>query len=130
MGTLNEHHVEGRFRPALSEVARARRWTANALLTWQMAGDVPDIELVVSEMLAQAVRRGSPEIEVRLRATGEVVRVEVHEAAFPTAEAGPLWFVSDVAAAWGREPARGRTVTWANCRRSAGAGAGAGVDVA
>jgi hypothetical protein len=127
MGTLSEHHLEGRFRPALSEVARARRWTASALRGWRMAGDVPDVELVVSEMLAQAVRRGSPDIEVRLRVRGEIVRVEVHEAAFPTAEAGPLWFVSDVAAAWGRDRARGRTVTWANCRRSAEAGTGADV---
>jgi hypothetical protein len=94
--------------------------TATALRGWQMDADVPAIELVVSEMLAQAVRRAAGDIELHVAATGDVVRVEVHEPAFPPSEAGPLWFVSDVAAAWGRRRHTGRTVTWADCRRAVG----------
>jgi hypothetical protein len=86
-----------------------------------MSADVPAIELVVSEMLAQAVRRGSPDITLTLAATDEVVRVEVHEEPFPASDAGGLWFVSDVATSWGTTRSGGRTVTWATCRREAGA---------
>lgn len=116
--------MHGRFRPALSEVARARAMTAGALRRWQMEADIPSVELVVSEMLAQAVRRGAGEIELRVEARGDRMRVGVYEPAFPPSEGGPLWFVGDVAADWGRRRHQGRTVTWADCPR------GVGIDVA
>lgn len=94
---------------------------AGALRRWQMDGNVPSVELVVSELLAQAVRRGGGEIGVRVVVTGDHVQVEVDEPAFPPSEAGPLWFVDEVAAAWGRRRQTGRTVTWATCARVAGA---------
>lgn len=122
MRTLRDNHVEGRFRPVRGEVARARRLIATALADWGMGADLPAVELIVSEMVAQAVRRGSPDIDLHLDARGDTVRVEVHEPAFPVSEASPLWFVDDVAVDWGRQRRGSRTVTWATCHRAAGMG--------
>lgn len=112
--------MEGRFRPARGEVSRARRLIATALADWRMAADLPAVELIVSEMLAEAVRRGAAEIDLHLDASDDTLRIEVHEPAFPVSDAGPLWFVDGVAVDWGRQQLGDRVVTWATCRRAAG----------
>jgi anti-sigma regulatory factor (Ser/Thr protein kinase) len=117
-------------------VARARRMSAAALRSWGMDGDVPAIELAVSELVAHAVRDGDGPAEMRLSADGDTIRLEVtdlggrsakqterterterngerhgEKTLEPRHELG-LWFVDEVADDWGVDRRPGRTRVW------------------
>jgi anti-sigma regulatory factor (Ser/Thr protein kinase) len=95
-------------------------------------GHLPDdVELVVSELVANAVRHAATDLTVSFDITDERVRVEVFDgdtrppellAAGPDARSGRgLVIVASVAATWGyeaaeRESIRGKTV-WAEFER-------------
>ena len=105
--------------------------SAAALRSWGLDGDVPAIELAVSELVAHAVRDGDGPAEMRLSADGDTIRLEVtdvgggratgrdrsldksHE---PIRELG-LWFVDEVADDWGVDHHPGRTKVWLVRRR-------------
>lgn len=115
------------YERAPSEVARARRTTAAALRSWGLDGDLPAIELAVSELVAHAVRGdGDGPAEMRLSADGDTIRLEVIDpgrgigalrraAPSPGREARGgwgLWFVDEVADDWGVDDAPDRTRVW------------------
>jgi anti-sigma regulatory factor (Ser/Thr protein kinase) len=119
-------------------VARARRMCTAALRSWGMDGDVPAIELAVSELVAHAVRDGDGPAEMRLSADGDTIRLEVTDLGGrsakqterngerngekilePRHELG-LWFVDEVADDWGVDRRPGRTRVWLVRRRADG----------
>jgi anti-sigma regulatory factor (Ser/Thr protein kinase) len=128
------------FQRAPGEVARARRTTAAALRSWGFDGELPAIELAVSELVAHAVRgngadeaggpgaapAGDGQAEMRLSADGDTIRLEVIDpsggiAALRRAAPSPgresrggwgLWFVDEVADDWGVDHRPGRTRVW------------------
>ncbi|SDJ34001.1 Anti-sigma regulatory factor (Ser/Thr protein kinase) [Frankineae bacterium MT45] len=88
-------------------------------------GLVEDAELLVSELVTNAVRHGRPEIALSLRANPSGIEVEVSDGGdvsevVPVADPGPertggrgLRIVDAIAARWGvsvRRPAPGKTV--------------------
>jgi anti-sigma regulatory factor (Ser/Thr protein kinase) len=107
--------VIGNFDRDPREVARARRMSAAALRSWGMDGDVPAIELAVSELVAHAVRDGDGPAEMRLSADGDTIRLEVTDLGSGKSrdhrELG-LWFVDEVADDWGIDRHPGRTRVW------------------
>ena len=58
-------------------VARARHHVANALAKTEHAELVPDAELVVSELVTNAVRYGRPPVTLELEATADGVTAAV-----------------------------------------------------
>ena len=98
--------------------------SAAALRSWGLDGDVPAIELAVSELLAHAVRNGDGPAEMRLSADGETIRLEVtdvgggaEKSREPVQDLG-LWFVDEVADDWGVDHHPGRTRVWLVRRRA------------
>jgi anti-sigma regulatory factor (Ser/Thr protein kinase) len=82
-----ERHANGRFRPDVAEIGRARRLVRSYLKLWGLADEVPALELAVSELVTNAVVHGEGQVEVQLTARGSLVRLEVldhgHDAATP-----------------------------------------------
>src|SRR3954454_19818719 len=72
---LVEADIELASEPA--SVRRARRFVADML---QGSPVVNDAELVTAELVTNAVLHGAPPIVVRIGATADVVRIEVHDA--------------------------------------------------
>lgn len=87
-----------------------------------------DVELIVTELVSNAVKHGAPDIELRLRRQPFAVDVGVldHGPGMPPAEVGPaeltadsgrgMFLVSNLASRWGVEPLAdrvGKTV-WAS----------------
>lgn len=104
-------------------VPKARRFVGSCL-----DGEPPDavanVELVVTELVTNALLHGEPPVTVRLILTDPLVRIEVEDAGgdLPViALAGPgsmtgrgLALVSKLAARWGVDPGRGTNkVVWA-----------------
>jgi anti-sigma regulatory factor (Ser/Thr protein kinase) len=97
--------------------------SAAALRSWGLDGDVPAIELAVSELVAHAVRDGDGPAEMRLSADGDTIRLEVTDVGGgvdktrePHQDLG-LWFVDEVADDWGVDRHPGRTRVWLVRRR-------------
>jgi hypothetical protein len=88
--------------------------SADALRAWGLDGDVPAIELAVSELVAHAVRKGDGPAEMRLGGGAEKSRE-------PQQDLG-LWFVDEVADDWGVDQHPGRTRVWLVRRRGANPG--------
>ncbi|QDY81143.1 ATP-binding protein [Streptomyces qinzhouensis] len=100
------------FPPADSLVGRMREITRNELTGWGLAALLDDAELVVSELVTNAVRHGGgTAVTLRVRHTGDAVRIEVTDgnpaaakprAAGPDDESGRgLGIVAAVSQQWG-----------------------------
>ncbi len=70
-----------RLRRLASEVPRARGWARKALADWGLFDHIDLVELVVSELVTNAVRYGTAGIEARLIHTGADLWFEVHDEA-------------------------------------------------
>jgi anti-sigma regulatory factor (Ser/Thr protein kinase) len=90
----------GEARVAAREVAKR----------WRLAGVVEPLQLVVSELVGNAVRHGRPPVDMWLRRVGKGVRVDVHDEATesapevatlsaPDAESGRGMFLVDAVSA-------------------------------
>lgn len=89
-----------------------------------MKGAAGTLELVVGELVANAVRYGTGPMEVAMAAHSGRVRVEVHDrgggrpvlrAVEPTGRAIGGWglrMVDQLVDAWGSDVSDGRTVVW------------------
>lgn len=64
-----------------SEVPRARCWARKTLADWGLQDQVELVELVVSELVTNALRYGSAGIEARLVHTDQDLWFEVHDEA-------------------------------------------------
>lgn len=107
------------------EVTRARRLMAACLDTWEVtAEDRAALELVVSELVTNAVLHGRGSIEMYVNASDTVVRIEVCDQGggqprmLPVERSGPrlggrgLRLVDQLVDTWGATVRPGRTVVW------------------
>jgi GAF domain-containing protein/anti-sigma regulatory factor (Ser/Thr protein kinase) len=123
-------------------VPYARRWVADALAAGPVATILPDAELVVSELVTNAVLHAGPPISVQVEVHGETVRITVADGSRATpvralaradAMTGRgLSLVAALARDWGVEATPSGKIVW--CELSAApparaAGTGAGTDV-
>lgn len=114
-----------RFRPAIPEIPRSRRFVADAL--GSQGAPVSDaVLLVTSELVTNAVRHGRGDVELRLEVDDGQVRIEVVDdghAEVPLPGEEPpgmalggrgLRIVNQASRRWGSgfDPA-GRTLVWA-----------------
>ena len=74
---MEEHQCIERLAREDSEIARARRIAANTLRSWGTDVDLPDTELIVSELVTNALTHGRGGIWMRLCSDRRRVRVEV-----------------------------------------------------
>ncbi|MFF4752127.1 ATP-binding SpoIIE family protein phosphatase [Streptomyces sp. NPDC002514] len=115
-------------RHDLHGVAHARRFLRGVLRTWDLLPALDDMEILVSEVVTNALIHAHSEVDLRLRVYPDRIRVEVRDSdpypPVPTmlldeearnveAESGRgLLIVEALSAAWGSSPAgRGKT-TW------------------
>lgn len=117
-------------------VPYARHWVAEALEGTPLAELTADAELVVSELVTNALLHGSPPVTLRVEVDADTVRVEVGDGsrraplrALARAEAMTgrgLSLVAALAREWGVLPAPDGKVVW--CELSAAASADVGTD--
>ncbi len=103
-------------------VARARDFLRFHASRWGWGGDLYEAELVLRELVVNALARASSPPVLRLTLTSDGLRIEVADDAPGTPEPGPLargWsglaYVALIAQGWGVLPAPGTTgkVVWA-----------------
>src|SRR5206468_12771315 len=73
--TALEHVVDG----AADAVPRARRFAAEALAAEVEPSVVEDAELVVTELVTNALLHGAPPVMLRISSAGSGVRIEVED---------------------------------------------------
>ena len=110
--------------PESSARLRSLLWTTFAC--WRVTGSqLDDAALVLSELVGNAVRHADgPSLQVRLRRSGEVLRIAVHDdspgpAAAPRGvgedESGRgMHIVDALSSSWGWEPRATGKVVWAD----------------
>ncbi|MBM9507778.1 SpoIIE family protein phosphatase [Actinacidiphila acididurans] len=119
-GLPEEHVGDWRLEPQPTSVARARELARDQLLTWGLDGLVDTTELLVSELVTNALRHGYGEIRLRLLLDRTLV-CEVWDSALlqprrrrarDTDEGGRgLQLVAMLSQSWGsRRTHRGKTV--------------------
>jgi len=117
--------VRRSFDPVPTSSRAARTWCDPVLLEWGLADQRPDAALVLSELVANAIRHGEGRIDVCLSRRPGALRIAVSDAGGPAeiaAQAPPpetssgrgLAIVEHFASAWGvrQLPGGGKTV-WA-----------------
>lgn len=126
----NARTVALRLPAEPAAVAQARRFVA-ARWAWLDDSTLDDVELVVSELVSNAVRHGQPEIDLRLRVEpfaldiavldhGDGVIPTEAQLSDTTARSGRgLAIVDRLANSWGVEPLAGETgkEVWASLSR-------------
>ena len=110
--------------PESSARLRSLLWTTFAC--WRVAGtQLDDAALVLSELVGNAVRHADgPCLQVRLRRSGEVLRIAVHddspvpplprEASWEDESGRGMHIVDALSASWGWEPRSTGKVVWAD----------------
>jgi anti-sigma regulatory factor (Ser/Thr protein kinase) len=63
----------------LTEARNAREQARKALLAWELGEHADTTELILSELVANAIRHGQGPIGVRISHDGTSLRVEVHD---------------------------------------------------
>lgn len=63
----------------LTEARNAREQARKALIAWELGEYADIIELILSELVANAIRHGEGQIGVRISHDGMNLRVEVHD---------------------------------------------------
>jgi len=113
-------HGELTLPETLSSVAEARRFVRATLADWPMTCCLDDVELVVSELVGNALRHGRGRPVLRLRGMPDRLRVEVldesPEVPSPRASGADggwgLYLVERIATAWGVQPHPQGKVVW------------------
>ncbi len=110
--------------PESSARLRSLLWTTFAC--WQVSGTrLDDAALVLSELVGNAVRHAEgPCLQVRLRRSGEVLRIAVHdgspvppllrEASWEDESGRGMHIVDALSRSWGWEPCPTGKVVWAD----------------
>lgn len=105
-------------------IARARHAVVRTSHAWEL-GDASNAELVVSELVANAVLHGWGRVTLRLHDTGEGLRIEVEDSnptppvateGHPGRIGGFGMRIVERLADWGWRPSRGGKVVWARVR--------------
>lgn len=112
------------FPGTSSEIARARHLAGAWLDAWGLGDDRPGLELVVDELLSNAVRHGAGTVELHLAVDQSKVRLHVSDEGGgrphirPVERSGPniggwgLRMVDQLVDTWGADVEPGRTVVW------------------
>jgi anti-sigma regulatory factor (Ser/Thr protein kinase) len=111
-----------RFPPVPASVTAARRWLAEILQADELAERVPDAELCLSELAANAVRHAGTDFEVEISEHEGTVRIAVRDDCpapvrpqqpDPTDLSGRgLQIVASIANRWGVEPTPDGKTVW------------------
>ncbi|GEL45275.1 hypothetical protein CHO01_03910 [Cellulomonas hominis] len=114
-----------------ASIARARHAVLRTCHAWEL-GDASNAELVVSELVANAVLHGWGRVTLRLHDTGEGLRIEVEDSnptppvateGHPGRIGGFGMRIVERLADWGWRPSRGGKVVWARVRPPEGGAA-------
>jgi anti-sigma regulatory factor (Ser/Thr protein kinase) len=120
-------NVTQRFERKTSEVARARRFVRTFLDRWGLGAQTTTVELVVSELVSNAVRHGAGVIEVAMRSNDGQIYLEVTDEGrasdLPWPVKAPpvgkepgsmgLWLVDQMTDRWGAASDAEHTRVWA-----------------
>ena len=107
-----------------ASIARARHAVLRTSHAWEL-GDAANAELVVSELVANAVLHGWGRVTLRLHDTGDGLRIEVEDSnptppvateGHPGRIGGFGMRIVERLADWGWRPSRGGKVVWARVR--------------
>lgn len=71
--------VTGRFPPAPESAGRARQLAVGACRDWALAGLADVVQLVVAELVANAIRHARTDVVVRLEQQRDGLRLEVSD---------------------------------------------------
>ncbi|MFN2562651.1 MAG: ATP-binding protein [Jatrophihabitans sp.] len=119
------HSATREYAPDLSNIAQARRWLTHELAAGlhAPANLVADVELVLSELLTNAIKAGASRVSVELNADSERILLTVADDAAgrvvlrtPTADAPSgrgLPIVELISSAWGVDTRRAGKKVWA-----------------
>jgi anti-anti-sigma regulatory factor/anti-sigma regulatory factor (Ser/Thr protein kinase) len=116
------------YPPTVETVAVSRRMVTDACRMWDIAHLVADAEVVVTELVSNAVLHAGTTLDLSVTYTGRNLHVAVRDRAveparlvgpMSVAEAGGrgLIIVEALAASWGCTPVRDGKVTWATLPR-------------
>jgi anti-sigma regulatory factor (Ser/Thr protein kinase) len=75
----DEHRLVETFEPSTTEVGRARHLVRSQMEGWGMETDAPEVELIVSELVSNAVVHGQGRICLCLRQSDDHVEVDVRD---------------------------------------------------
>jgi anti-sigma regulatory factor (Ser/Thr protein kinase) len=123
MDANNRTRASCRLGPTSAAPATAREFVASRLRTWDVIDRFPDIELLVSELVTNAVRHAHSEVEVTIDLLdSECVRLEVRDRSERLPTVRPLesareggWglhIVGRIAQRWGLEQQTGEKTIW------------------
>jgi anti-sigma regulatory factor (Ser/Thr protein kinase) len=76
---LPEHSASWLLGRELTEARNAREQARKALSQWELGEHADNTELIVSELVANAILHGEGQIGVRISYDGTHLRVEVHD---------------------------------------------------
>jgi anti-sigma regulatory factor (Ser/Thr protein kinase) len=122
---VSHEEVHRCFQPEPPSARAARCWCEPVLEKWGLVDRQSEAVLVLSELVANAIRHGSGDIDVRLRRTADAVRIEVTDAGSADGVAAQepdmssptgrgLAIVEHFVTAWGvRELPEGGKTVWA-----------------
>lgn len=112
--------VEMELLPELSTSRAARQFAARTVAVWHLRVDRDALDVVVTELVTNAIRHGAPPMRMRFVRLPSSVRVEVEDAGdgFDGALPDPaslslgLRIVAALTRAWGIQPRRRGKVVW------------------
>jgi CheY-like chemotaxis protein len=128
LGAEQDQQAIVRLPADLRSAREARAFTRRTLSDWCINEIDEDALLVVTELVTNAVTHAQSETELRLSASGNILRIEVADVGSGTPDPLPpsstrnhgrgLHLIDAIAVAWGVEPGSpaGKTV-WAEIRR-------------
>jgi anti-sigma regulatory factor (Ser/Thr protein kinase) len=116
--------VVERFEHHTAEIRRARRLVRTSLQAWGLGAHADALELAASELVTNALVHGGGQIEVRLSAEGDEVRLEVGDEGPSTEPPRPtrtseallggwgLRLVEEISHSWGASTTSAQTRVW------------------
>ncbi len=124
VGGREERQYRSSFPAAPTSAPRARDWARSVLSDWGLDEAAPDTLLVLTELLANAVRHGRGPVDVVLSLHPDGVRVEVADTGpgrvQRSADPAPrdtggrgLLIVEALSAGWGVQYGQAGKVVWA-----------------
>src|SRR2546421_7359502 len=123
---MDASHTQGDscvLRPSFAAPAEAREFVSSKLQTWGIDEAFPDVELLTSELVTNAIRHAEGDVELSIaHSKGDCVRIEVRDLSerlpvmrpLDTAREGGwgLHIVGRIATRWGLEKRTGEKTIW------------------
>jgi len=123
MDASQSKHDSCLLRPSFAAPATAREFVASKLQTWGIDKAYPDVELLTSELVTNAIRHADGDVEISIdHSNTDCVRIEVRDLSerlpvmrpLETARDGGwgLHIVGRIATRWGLEQRTGEKTIW------------------